>query len=85
MLISCLYLSYGKKNLYLATKGVIAMKIRFLESFINDWVEKWGKLGRANGIKRYHCVLGKKIRCTPVVRSSLALDKEFRGSLAYFH
>nr|WP_319492784.1 hypothetical protein [uncultured Desulfobacter sp.] len=61
------------------------MKIRFLESRINDWVEKWGKLGRANGIKRYHCVLGKKIKCTPVVPSSLVLDKEFRESLAYFH
>nr|WP_321399099.1 hypothetical protein [uncultured Desulfobacter sp.] len=61
------------------------MKIRFLESWMNDWVEKWGKLGKANGIKRYNCVRGEKITCTPVVPSTLTLDKEFRGSLAYFH
>lgn len=56
------------------------MKIRFLESQINSWVEKWGKLGRANGVKRFHCVQRKNETCEP-----LALDKEFRESLAYFH
>lgn len=62
------------------------MKSRFLESRFNSWVEKWGKLGRANGTRRYRCVKEKKtIKCYPLVRSSLALDKEFRGSLAYFH
>lgn len=73
------------KKTYFATKGVIAMKIRFLESQIKDWVEKWGKLGRANGIKRYRCVQGKDIKCEPLERSSLVLDKEFKESLAYFH
>jgi hypothetical protein len=67
-------------------KGVIAMKLRFLASQFNNWVEKWGKLGKANGVKKYRCVKDKKaIKCYPLVRSSLALDKEFRGSLAYFH
>lgn len=61
------------------------MKILFLESQIKDWTEKCEKLGRANGVKRYHCVRGKKIKCEPLVHSSLVLDKEFRKSLAYFH
>lgn len=68
------------KTIYFATKGLIAMKIHFLESQINGWVEKWGKLGKANGVKSLRCAQKKDKTCEPLV-----LDKDFKGSLAYFH
>ena len=61
------------------------MKRHVLRSRIEDWAEKWGKIGRANGIQHHGHLRGKSKNEWEAGHFIHPLDKDFRESLAYFH
>ena len=68
-----------------ATKGVIVMRKHILKSKIDDWAEKWGQIGWANGIQDRSHIHGEGKNWVGEEHFIQPLDKEFRASLAYFH
>ncbi|WP_020589665.1 hypothetical protein [Desulfobacter curvatus] len=61
------------------------MRKYILKFKIEDWAEKWGKIGWDNGIHDYHYLHGKGKKREEEGHFVQPLDKKFRASLAYFH